>query len=174
MICPANPILTEDFRVVQKEKFLVALLHVRNIHLRKGQAYSWETNPSSRQRECCIRIITARVQLKKKVWSWVSRSLTTRGTDWRQAASRKITLTSTLESVEFKAPAWQETGQIELKNWVQFWRVGSPRLWNKKWQEDFIAVWSDSCCIINPLGRAIAQAVIRWFPTASVWVQTRV
>jgi hypothetical protein len=41
------------------------MLYVRNVHLTKGQAYSWATNPSSRQRGCYIRTITARVLLKK-------------------------------------------------------------------------------------------------------------
>jgi hypothetical protein len=38
---------------------------MRNVYLTKSQAYSYETNPSSRQRGCYIRTITARVQLKK-------------------------------------------------------------------------------------------------------------
>jgi hypothetical protein len=50
--------------------------------LDKGEACSQETNPSSPQRECYIRIMTARVQLQK-LWSWPSRGLSLRWTDWR-------------------------------------------------------------------------------------------
>jgi hypothetical protein len=42
---------------------------------------------------CYIRTITASVQLKKKRWSWVSRGLSPRRTDWRQAVSCKVNLT---------------------------------------------------------------------------------
>jgi hypothetical protein len=34
-----------------------------------------------------------------------------------------------------------------LENWVVFWRVGSPRRLNKKWQENFAVIWSDSSCV---------------------------
>jgi hypothetical protein len=40
MICPAKPVLTEDLRAVQKQKFFYNMLYVRNVHLTKGQAYS--------------------------------------------------------------------------------------------------------------------------------------
>jgi hypothetical protein len=40
MICSAKPVLTEDLCVVQKEEFFNNMLHVRNVHLTKGQAYS--------------------------------------------------------------------------------------------------------------------------------------
>jgi hypothetical protein len=65
MICSVKPVLTEDLCVVQKEEMFNNMLYVWNIHLKKCQAYSWETNPSSRQRGCYIRTITAGVQLKK-------------------------------------------------------------------------------------------------------------
>jgi ACT domain-containing protein len=38
---------------------------VQYIHLSKSKAYSLKTTPSSRQRGCYIRTITARVQLEK-------------------------------------------------------------------------------------------------------------
>jgi hypothetical protein len=41
------------------------MLYVLYVHLTKDQAYSQETNPSSRQTGCYIRSMTARVQLKK-------------------------------------------------------------------------------------------------------------
>jgi hypothetical protein len=41
------------------------MLYVQYVHSTKGQAYSYETNPFSRQRGRYIRTITARVQLKK-------------------------------------------------------------------------------------------------------------
>jgi hypothetical protein len=37
--------------------------------------------------------------------------------------------------------------ELKLKNLVEFWRVGSPRWLKKKWQEDFIIIWSDSSCV---------------------------
>jgi hypothetical protein len=40
MICSAEPVLTEDLCVVQKQEFVNNMLHVRNVHLKKGQAYS--------------------------------------------------------------------------------------------------------------------------------------
>jgi hypothetical protein len=43
------------------------LLYVRYVRLAKDQAYSQQANPSSRQRGCYIRTITARAQLKKKL-----------------------------------------------------------------------------------------------------------
>jgi hypothetical protein len=30
--------------------------------------------------------------------------------------------------------------ETELENWVEFWRVRSPRRLNKKWQEDFLVI----------------------------------
>jgi hypothetical protein len=36
---------------------------------------------------------------------------------------------------------------IELENCIEFWRIGIARRLKKKWQEDFIAIWSDSFCI---------------------------
>jgi hypothetical protein len=39
----------------------------------------------------------------------------------------------------------ERTGRLE--NWIEFWSVGSPRWLNKKWQEDFIVIWSDSSCV---------------------------
>jgi hypothetical protein len=41
---------------------------VGNVHLMKGQAYSQETNPDSRQRGCYIRPITTKIQLKKRIY----------------------------------------------------------------------------------------------------------
>jgi hypothetical protein len=35
--------------------------------LDKGEAYSLETNPSSRQRKCCVRTVASRVQLQNKI-----------------------------------------------------------------------------------------------------------
>jgi hypothetical protein len=43
------------------------MLYDRNVHLTKSQAHSEETSPSSRQRGCYIRAITARVQLGGKI-----------------------------------------------------------------------------------------------------------
>jgi hypothetical protein len=40
MICPVKPVLTEDLRIVQKQKFVNNMLYVRNVHLAKSQAYS--------------------------------------------------------------------------------------------------------------------------------------
>jgi hypothetical protein len=53
------------------------MLYERYVHSTKGQAYSYETNPSSRQRGCYIRTMTARVQLRNNISSG------TRGV-WRQ------------------------------------------------------------------------------------------
>jgi hypothetical protein len=64
MICSAKPVLTEDLCLGQKEEFSVTC-YVRNILLTKGQAYSLETNPSSRQRGCYIGSMTASFELKK-------------------------------------------------------------------------------------------------------------
>jgi hypothetical protein len=55
MICPVKFVLTEDLCVVQKKEFFNNMLYVRNVHLTKGQTYSLQTNPSSRQRGCYIR-----------------------------------------------------------------------------------------------------------------------
>jgi hypothetical protein len=41
------------------------------------------TDPSSRQRECCIRTMTARVQLQKKIMVVSLKGLAPRRTDWR-------------------------------------------------------------------------------------------
>jgi hypothetical protein len=40
MICPVKPVLTEDFCVVQKQKFCNNMLYVENVHLTNGQAHS--------------------------------------------------------------------------------------------------------------------------------------
>jgi hypothetical protein len=39
--------------------------YVRYINLMKGQAYSKDTNPYSRQTGCYVRIMTTRIQLKE-------------------------------------------------------------------------------------------------------------
>jgi hypothetical protein len=65
MICSANPVLTEDLCVVQKQEFFSNMLCMRNEHLMKGEAYSLETNPSSRPKGCYVRTNTARVQSGK-------------------------------------------------------------------------------------------------------------
>jgi hypothetical protein len=68
MICSVKPVLTENLCVVQKKFFFNNMLFVRNVHLAKGQAYSQETNPSSRQAGYKgIRTITAKVQFKKSL-----------------------------------------------------------------------------------------------------------
>jgi hypothetical protein len=64
MICSVKPALTEDFLSNAKGIVFSNMLYV---HLTKGQAYSLETNPSSRQRGCNIRTITATFQLKKSL-----------------------------------------------------------------------------------------------------------
>jgi hypothetical protein len=92
MISSVKPVLTVDLCVVQKEDIFNNMLYVWNVHLTKGQ----ETNPSSRQRGCYIRFINAGVWWKRNVWSWVSRGLTPRRTNWRYTASRKVSLTLTL------------------------------------------------------------------------------
>jgi hypothetical protein len=66
MFWSAKPVLTEDLCVLQKKEFFNSMLYVRNAHLTKGQAYSLETNPSSRQRGCYVRTNTARVHLGEK------------------------------------------------------------------------------------------------------------
>jgi hypothetical protein len=43
------------------------MLYVLYMHLTEGQAYSYQTNPSSRQRGCYIKTTTASVQLKNKI-----------------------------------------------------------------------------------------------------------
>jgi hypothetical protein len=43
------------------------MLYVGIIHLTENQAYSVQANPSSRQRGCYIKTITARVRLERKV-----------------------------------------------------------------------------------------------------------
>jgi hypothetical protein len=40
MFCSAKPVLTEDLCVVQNQEFFNNMLNVRNVHVRKGQAYS--------------------------------------------------------------------------------------------------------------------------------------
>jgi hypothetical protein len=98
MICFAKPVLTETLYTVQKEEIFCNMLYVWYIHLTKGQAYSYGANPSSHQRGCYIRIMTARVQWS--LWSWVSRGLTPRQTDWQETASHKVTLTLTLTLID--------------------------------------------------------------------------
>jgi hypothetical protein len=39
-----------------------------------------------------------------------------------------------------------DTGELELENLVEFWRVDSPRWLKKKWQEDSKVTGSDSLC----------------------------
>jgi hypothetical protein len=50
-----GPVHSEQGRIVSNT------LYVQNTHLTKGQAYSYETNPSSRQRGCYIRAMTVTV-----------------------------------------------------------------------------------------------------------------
>jgi hypothetical protein len=48
---------------VHKEEFAVCSIRT----LDKGEAYSKDTNPSSRQRGCYIRTVAAKVELQKKI-----------------------------------------------------------------------------------------------------------
>jgi hypothetical protein len=73
-----------------KGRILKNMVYVRNVHFTKGQAYSWERTPSSRQRGSYIRTITARFQLKKSL------VVSLKGLD----ASGKVTMTLTLTSRE--------------------------------------------------------------------------
>jgi hypothetical protein len=82
MMCFAKTGLTEKLYIVQKEEFFNNMLYALQVHLRKGQAYSQETNPSSRQKGCYIKTIRPGVQLKKYLWSWVARGLAPRRTYW--------------------------------------------------------------------------------------------
>jgi hypothetical protein len=66
MICSATPVLTVNMCLVQKQEVVNNMLYVRNVHMTKGQAYSQQTNPSSRLRGCYIRTNTATVQLGNK------------------------------------------------------------------------------------------------------------
>jgi hypothetical protein len=97
------------------------------------------TDPSSHQSGCYIRTMTASVQLKKNCWSWASRGLSLRRTDCGQTASRKVTLTLTFGSVEFRdtslpvyeperrgierTMSWLPVLAITVENW------GSLRSW---------------------------------------------
>jgi hypothetical protein len=67
MICFAKPVLTEDLYIGAKGRIFNNVLYLRYVHLTKGQAYSYETNPSFRQRGCYIKTMTAKVQLKKSM-----------------------------------------------------------------------------------------------------------
>jgi hypothetical protein len=57
MICSVKPVLTEDLCVVQKEEFSIA---VRKVNLTKDQAYSQETNSSSRRKSSVDKKISGR------------------------------------------------------------------------------------------------------------------
>jgi hypothetical protein len=61
MICFAKPLLTEDLYIVQTQEFSVTWLYVRS-------TYSQETNPTSRQRGCYMKTMSAKVQLQKKIY----------------------------------------------------------------------------------------------------------
>jgi hypothetical protein len=62
--------------------------------LDKGESYSWERNPSSRQRRCYIRTMTARVQLQQKISGREpQRGLVPRAIHLRENACHKLTLT---------------------------------------------------------------------------------
>jgi hypothetical protein len=57
-----DPVLWTDGGLVCSAEGRICsnMLQMRSVHLTKGQAYSKETNPSSRHRGCYIRTITAR------------------------------------------------------------------------------------------------------------------
>jgi hypothetical protein len=64
MIWSVKLVLRKDFCVVQEEGFSITCYMC--VHLTKGQAYSYEINPFSRQKGWYIRNITGRVQRGKK------------------------------------------------------------------------------------------------------------
>jgi hypothetical protein len=43
------------------------MVYVQNVHMTKGQAYSYETDSTSHQRGCYIRTITTTIQLKNSL-----------------------------------------------------------------------------------------------------------
>jgi hypothetical protein len=109
MISSAKPILTQDL-CSAKGRIINNMLYVGNVHLTENQAYTYERNPFSRQRGSYIRTITARVQVEKYLWSWVSRGLALRRTDWRYTDSRKITLSLSAQLMGHPVPRGYNMG----------------------------------------------------------------
>jgi hypothetical protein len=60
----------------------------------------------------------------------------------------------------------REIRELELDNWVEFWRVGSPRWLDKKWQEYFTVIWSESSCDKSVARKLIACPSDLW----SEWI----
>jgi hypothetical protein len=99
MNCSAKPVLTEDLCIVQKEEFSITCYMC--------DMYTWWTAKHIHKRQSQL-LVTEDVTYgllpqglnwkKKNLWWWVSWGLTPRRTDWRQTASREVTVTLTLTS----------------------------------------------------------------------------
>jgi hypothetical protein len=63
MICSVKPVLTEDLCVVQKNEFSKHVICAKYTLDERSSVFL--TDPSSRQRGCYIRTITAKVRLEK-------------------------------------------------------------------------------------------------------------
>jgi hypothetical protein len=80
-----------------KGRIFSNMLQVRYVHLTKGQEYSfiWDKPIFSSER-MLRKDYYCKGSIEKNLWSWVSRGLTPRRTDWWQTASRKVTFTLTM------------------------------------------------------------------------------
>jgi hypothetical protein len=95
VICFAKSGLTEELYIVHKEEFSIICYTCYTYTWRKAKRIHkrW---PHPLVRED----VAARVQLNKKIWSWSSRGLAARRTDWRWTTSRKVSVSLSLSVFE--------------------------------------------------------------------------
>jgi hypothetical protein len=67
MICSGKACTNSELVYSAKGRIFSNMLYVPYVRLIKGQAYSQEINPSSRQKGCYTWTMTAKVQLLKKI-----------------------------------------------------------------------------------------------------------
>jgi hypothetical protein len=136
--------------------------------------YTWQrpsiftrVNPSSRQRGCYTRIMTARVQLqRKKLCSWASRGLAPRRTDWRYTASRKVTLPQTNTYMYKREKNLDQKSRRDLKPRMTVLAKASSNLTDRPLlQSESVRVWG--CCETPPGGGGVPIVGSRCVATPS-------
>jgi hypothetical protein len=110
MVWFVEPGLTEDLCVVQKEGISVTGYKCDTYTWQRSSIFIRGTLIFSSERMLHKDYYCKGSVAKKNLWSWCSKGLTPRQTDWRQTASRKVTLTL---SSQLKISLWLSTGAEE-------------------------------------------------------------
>jgi hypothetical protein len=81
IICSVKPLLTDDLRVVQKKEFSVTC-YMREMYTDERPSIFIRDNPIFSSERMLHKDYYHKSSVERNLWSWFSRSLTPRRTDW--------------------------------------------------------------------------------------------